>query len=537
MASHAIWRTLGRLLAVARGDERGLTVVEGVVAAFLLVLGALATLQVFDASTRTTFRAEESQVLNNRLQAELEGIVGLPYGQIAMTSSPGTSSNPNDPRWRVQGSSFALGRDGSDLRNMVMNGGAIPGGEETVEGGVLDPGPIEFSTGDISGEIFRFVVWTSDPTCADCGSGMMKRVIVAARVDEAPISFERRFQEIHTDVADPDATPDENPAPPGQEVDHSTASFWLTDTPCEGNQRLPVVEEPPDSGGHPAHNTRGLCSAGVRYGDERGAPDLMASDPPVLCDGCTIADQDLFDFASDVTGSTDSVGLTMAWPSTDSCLLESPLGTGNARLLLAGELEPLPDEPDEFVGLLDLPGADTSKHLRVHTWLSPPVAGEGGVLTGIATLDLYTRTISSQLYPGEICVSLFVRQPLEAPYDDGGGTSTVVREIDVPFVNVGSTTNQDGFVCSQELGQPFFRCHANQWPSSWSKVSVPMELEAVDSQGSLVPPELPPGSRVGVSVMVKEDGTAPAPGLEFMYDAVGFESRLELQTETIIPFG
>lgn len=37
--------------------------------------------------------------------------------------------------------------------------------------------------------------------------------------------------------------------------------------------------------------------------------------------------------------------------------------------------------------------------------------------------------------------------------------------------------------------------------------------------------------------MVKRGGTEPGQGLEFMYDHVDFESRLQLETETVIPFG
>lgn len=526
-----------RRLALIRDDERGMTVVEGMVAALILVIGGLATFQAFDVSSRTTFRAEESQVLNNRLQAELERITERPYEQIALTATPATSTDSNDPRWRVQGTSFAIGRDGSDLREMAINGEPIPGSEDVVEGGVVDPGPVPFQTGDISGQIFRFIVWTSDPSCTECGSGMIKRLIVAARVDEAPISFERRFQEVHTDIADPDATPDDNPAPPGNEINHSTASFWLTDTTCDNVERLPVVEEPPDSGGHPTHNTHGRCADTLAYGDDRGAPDLMFTAPPELCDGCLLENQELFDYASDVTGSSDEVGLTMPWPSTDSCLLESVITVSEVRKLLEGQMAPLTSEPGDLDGLLQLPGSDASKQRRMHVWFSPPVGEPGGDLNGVGTLELYTRTVNEQLHSGEVCVVVFLRQEAQVPFDDSGTVAYKSLEVDVQYLNVGAQTNQDGFICEQELDQPFFRCQQSQWASSWKKVTVPMDFEAVDSAGEAIAATAPPGSRIGIALMVKKGGTEPADGLEFMYDAVGFESRLEIQTETIIPFG
>jgi hypothetical protein len=48
---------------------------------------------------------------------------------------------------------------------------------------------------------------------------------------------------------------------------------------------------------------------------------------------------------------------------------------------------------------------------------------------------------------------------------------------------------------------------------------------------------LPPNSRIAISLMVRKSGTDHGQGLEFMYDAVGFESRLELETNQIFSFG
>ena len=75
-------------------DERGMTIVEVAVAGLILLIGALSSLQLFDVGARNTYRAEESQVLTNRLQAELERIEALPYEQIAMTANPGTIGRP-----------------------------------------------------------------------------------------------------------------------------------------------------------------------------------------------------------------------------------------------------------------------------------------------------------------------------------------------------------------------------------------------------------------------------------------------------------
>ena len=534
--------SLGRLAAAIRRlrrEERGLTIVEGVVAALLLVLGALSVLQVFDASTRNNFRAEQSQVLNNRLQAELEAIGALPYDEIAMTGSPGSSGDPNDPRWRVQGASFAVARNGSDLKQMAINGQPIPGSDDTVEGGVVDPGPAPFSTGDISGEIYRFVTWTSDADCPACGSGVMKRVVVAANVDQAAVSFDRSFQEVHTDVADPEALPEDNPAPPGEEADGSTASFWLTDTTCDNSTRQETTAD------HPTHDTRGRCADGPQTGGERGAPDLMFVEAPALCEGCTIQDQELFDYSTDVsTPEPEPIGLTMPWAATDSCLLEPALATVDVKRLLDGVVSvlSLPGLPGDLDGVLDAVTTDPDKHRRVHTWVSPPVQGSGGVLAGTGTLELYTKTVNGTLHQGEICAWLSVRQEVEIPVcviDLLGvcvpiGSTTI--EVDLPTVNVGILSSGE---CRSGVGLDLssFRYSQTQWPSDWTLISMPLCFVSVDAAGAVVPTALPPESRVALSLMVSRSGTEPGEGLELMYDAVGFESRLELATETVIPFG
>ena len=47
---------------------------------------------------------------------------------------------------------------------MVYNGGSKYGGG-TISGGVVNPGPEPFTSGDVSGNIYRFIVWQDDPTC------------------------------------------------------------------------------------------------------------------------------------------------------------------------------------------------------------------------------------------------------------------------------------------------------------------------------------------------------------------------------------
>jgi hypothetical protein len=527
---------LARARDAAR-DEGGFSVVEGIVAAMILAIGVLGTLQLFDAGARGTYRAEESQVLNDRLQAELEAVKQLPYDQIALTSQPTNAPDANDPAWRVSGTKFAITRTGSvsSRREMAFNGTTAPGGE-TISGGVVDPGPEPFTAGDVSGEIYRFVTWANPENCPTCAAGMTKRIIVAARIDEAPISYERAFSEVQTDVVDPDATPDENPAPPDDPEDSTTAQFWLTDTACNESGRVPT------SADHPAHNTRGQCSTGGTTGATRGAPDLMHTEAPSVEEspGTT-----LFDYATDVEPAPggDDKGLLMPEVGdVGNCLLQPVLNLTNVKQLLEGGLSALDlgAPPGVLDGVLDLTSG-TDPQYRMHTWLSPQIANQNGVvLTGLGSLELFTQTIDGATHSGEICAYLFVRQTVAIPrclLKLAGVcvsmSAPVDVVVDIPLVNVGVLSNGD---CSTGTGLNLtnFQYSQDPWPSNWAQVSMPMCFVAVNSAGVPIETLLPKDSQLGLTLMVKDAGTGA--GLEFMYDRVGFESRLEVQTESLIAF-
>ena len=116
--------------------------VEAVVAMMLLVMGALATFGLLDTAAHNTLRAQQSQVLNDRLQGEIETISQLPYNQVGLTSAPTHSSTATDPNFRVSGATFATNKDGSGIEALDYNGGTSHDqGISTVSGGTINPGP------------------------------------------------------------------------------------------------------------------------------------------------------------------------------------------------------------------------------------------------------------------------------------------------------------------------------------------------------------------------------------------------------------
>jgi hypothetical protein len=485
------------------GDDRGITVVEVVIAAMILMISGLALLGLTDTASRNTYRAEQSQVVANRLQSELERIRQLPFSEVALETPPPTSSDPDLPANRVSGTQFGVDRDGTALAPLAINGGTTPGGE-TISGGEIVSGPEEFRSGDVSGQIYRYVIYPGVPAdCTGCNADDLKRVVVAVALDDTPAGGEHVYQEIQSDIANPDAVPPDNelPPPPNGGDPHS-ATFFLTDTPCSQTERQPIT------GDHQTHNTRGMsCSGVASFGDNPGPPDLMVTDPAPVPDSGA---EPFRDYATDVEPSqtqVPDVGLTLREGSANGCLLDTPtLGLDRTLDFLTGE---------------------SAKHEKMHMWLSNELSNDFALLTeATADLNLWTRTVNGQPYSGKICVWVFKRVTVQIPL-----VGTVV--VDVPAINI-----QPPLVDVEhfEYQQAF-------WPQEWGELRIPMRfIWATDALTSLGGTIL--NQRLGLAVTVERGLTAGgglsgsgASGLEFMYDHRERDSRLVIHSQQDLILG
>src|SRR4051794_5254187 len=170
--------------------ESGISVVEVLIAAVILTLTALAIATLSTGATHTTFRAEQQQVVVNRLQDELEHIRQLPFNQVALTGKPTASNEGADPAARVSadGTHFDLNRNGTNTKPLAYAGGTTPEGAPVGCGAAGQPtcgvtsGPQPFQSGDVSGKIYRYVVYPGvPPDCTGCSPNYFKRIIVAIR--------------------------------------------------------------------------------------------------------------------------------------------------------------------------------------------------------------------------------------------------------------------------------------------------------------------------------------------------------------------
>jgi type II secretory pathway pseudopilin PulG len=473
--------------------EDGMTIVEVIVAGMILVVGGLGVLGIVDAATRSTFRAEQSQVVSNVLQAEMEKLRQLPYEKLALTALPVHDNDPENPNSRVASVSFFYaGRNGTGLKSLVYNG--APDGSETIEGGTVSPGPTPFQVGQIKGDVYRYVVWDTCPSSLCQDGRYLKRAVVAVSLDQTASGGARRYQEVQGQFVDPDAEPADvsGQQPGGSET--VPWPLWLTDTPCSQAERQP---HPPENGDHASHNTRGDCDNGPQVGNVPGAPDLLWTEAPDLPpQNPEPPDPDFpgypdykYDYSTDVEGEGDEGLQVLPGGKCDSTAT-----TDLAR------------------GVATAPDADPSAFRKVHRWLTPPMPATAGgadvLLAGDGTLHLFTRTIASAVYQGRVCAWLFVRT-----YDKGTITDTLVFNLGPPL-------------------SLHFNHFATSWPSSgWTEITLLLSFGHADEGGAL---PLPPGSRLGLALSVGDDTPT---GLQFLYDEPSFDSLLQLETTGALPPG
>jgi hypothetical protein len=462
--------------------QEGFTVVEAVIGAMIMVTGMLATFQVLDSATRNAARAEGSQVAIEVAQREMEELRALDFDEVALTATPSGSANSQDPRSRVTGGSFALSRNGTNPATMVVNGGTIFGGG-TISGGVVNPGPETFASGEVTGRIYRFVVWRNDPQCSEtlCGGGQdYKQVVVAVRLD-AVGGVNRGYVETQSGFVDPDKSVFNEPTP-GPSGVVTAQQFYLTDIACESDGATarpdPDVNPPAE---HLLHNTLGTCDSGLQTGTTVGAPDtLMLGGPPDRAPADP-ADPIVTDYSNDFylepSPDTDK-GLQIQRQDTSGCSY-NPSGANPQG--------------------------------KIHRWVTDPLPSNFQ-MNQRATLEFFTRTINDSLHTGRLCVYLFRRT-------QSGSLAT-----DTLLTNTGGTGvfgNGAAYFGWQPAGNGY-------WPrSAWTKVRLTMNFTSLS---------VPAGQRLGIALSV-DRAVTPADAIPVLYDHPSYPTRLEVETTTPLQAG
>jgi type II secretory pathway pseudopilin PulG len=470
-----------------RKDTAGVTIVEVAVAAIILAISALAVLGLVDAASRNNYRAEQSQVVNDRLQQTMEQLKQLPYRQLALTALPTHSNDSSDPNSRVAGTTFNVNASGAaDYEDFVYNGGTDQDIGGTVSGGTVDPGPVSFQTGNVGGRLYRYITWKRDTACGNCSDPWVKHVVVVLALDSTAPGGTRAYQEIHGDVSNPDAKGSGTGPGPGNN-DATPWTFWLTDTPCNNSNRQTIASD------HQTHNTLGLCSNGMQTGSTAGAPDLMFTQAAPIDNSFPSDQQPTFDYATDVEPGCTGVNCN----TQDRGLQEAiPANVVNSGGCLT--------DPTSASSLQTL---GPTPQLYLHKWVSPTIPSGFSTITldGTGELDMWTQTINGASNPGRICIWLFKRH-----------LNALGQPVDTFPTNLNQTGNP-----------PYFTYSQSSWPNTgWTEIHLPLHFSSL---------AIPAGDRLGLAVGVERQGTLPGSGLQFEYDHPSFDSRLEVDTHSLLP--
>jgi type II secretory pathway pseudopilin PulG len=462
-----------------------MTLIEVIVAAMILALGALSTFGLLGAATRNAQRARASQVALDRAQQEIEALRSLNNDELAMTAAPAHATSSHNPNYRVSAGTFATTREPvGGYATMIVNGGSLFGGG-FVEGGVITPGPVQFTSGNVSGKVYRYVVWRNDSSCpaATCpGTQDYKQIVVAVKLDTpGNQSGERGYVEVASNFVDPEDNALNDPIP-GAEGVVTAQQFFLTDTPCAASGTTSRIEI---AGDHLLHNTLGTCASGLHTGTTLGAPDaLMLGGPPD-------------------PAPTDNANPLKYDYSHDSYLSGTPETDKGVQILR-----------DDTSGCHYNPSGTTDPESQVHRWVTDPMLStfkmsDDAATEGSVTLEFYTRSLNLSLYKATLCVYLFKREETGSP-----------------------PKATDTFLINKATGLTYWEYtppNNKFWPQDWEKVRVPMTY-------SSAPYTIPAKARLGVALSFDRGKTGPE-AIPIMYDHPTYPTRIEVETTTPIDGG
>jgi prepilin-type N-terminal cleavage/methylation domain-containing protein len=130
-------------------DERGMSLIEVMAAAFVLAIGVLATISVILGSRDLTTTSEKLEAATHVAEKELEDMGSLTWAAQAHPSTPTTGPAP----YTVTGTNFQWQSGSSEPLVVTPGVGAVPAAATP------------WSDGRLRGTVYRFVSWVDDPCC------------------------------------------------------------------------------------------------------------------------------------------------------------------------------------------------------------------------------------------------------------------------------------------------------------------------------------------------------------------------------------
>jgi len=165
------------------GGERGFTLVELMVAATVAAVGVAAVTTVLSQSRELVSDSERGGAAAHVAEREMERALSEPFDRLALAQAPGTSANPDDPRFHVTPAG-----SGWNYRWDQAAGGAAPARVLVdATNGALQASST-WNDGRLNGTVYRFVTVYDDPAVpndptATIPDGEGRRVTIVVTVN------------------------------------------------------------------------------------------------------------------------------------------------------------------------------------------------------------------------------------------------------------------------------------------------------------------------------------------------------------------
>ncbi len=182
-----------------RGGEEGFTLIEVLIASFILVLGSFAIFMAFAMAVKNVQRGRDTQIALSVAQREMEKIRSLPYERVLMAATPASSTETANPANRVSGSEFALNKAKTEKAPLaIASAGVCSASKPCVNSSpasscVGGTSPGTFSNGSASGSVYCYVTTLKDEACEKTTGKTCsyRRVVVAVWLTKASNQAQR----------------------------------------------------------------------------------------------------------------------------------------------------------------------------------------------------------------------------------------------------------------------------------------------------------------------------------------------------------
>lgn len=197
-------------------DQRGFTLVEVLVAATILSVGALGTMKALDSSARVSHSTQRTQQALAYAQQRIEEISARDWDDLGLTAVPvpAGTPDPGSPESLIAaGGNLLVPADPHHPSGPSATGVAATGEPLVVTGaGGVDPAPQPVTIGKTTARLYRYVsrvdrCATVDGVSRCATEDTLRRITVAVVLDDSARDAGRAPVWASTVVANPDPDP------------------------------------------------------------------------------------------------------------------------------------------------------------------------------------------------------------------------------------------------------------------------------------------------------------------------------------------